>query len=261
MAAPTVITDLNVSVGSNTPSSGDNVAPDLDNYLRGIQAILRRTNAKGSNIASASTTDIGASTDGDFIDVTGTTTITSLGTIAAGIVRTVRFTGSLTLTHNATSLILPGAANIQTAANDIAVFRSLGSGNWICESYPPQSGTYTPTLTAGSGFTSGTAQDAIYSRCGNVVHVDGAITGATVGGGAGVTVSVSLPIPSDFASAYQCQGSVVAYDASNIAITDVVAAYVTGSVTNNYASCIFFNNGAGSANFTIRYRFSYLVIP
>lgn len=95
---------------------------------------LAGASAKGADIASASTTDIGAAT-GDFVDVTGTTTVTALGTIAAGIERTVRFTGALTLTHNATSLILPGAANITTVAGDIAIFRSLGSGNWLCVNY------------------------------------------------------------------------------------------------------------------------------
>jgi hypothetical protein len=41
----------------------------------------------------------------------------------------------LTLTHNATSLILPGATNITTAANDTALLISEGSGNWRCWSY------------------------------------------------------------------------------------------------------------------------------
>jgi hypothetical protein len=52
----------------------------------------------------------------------------------------VRFTGALTLTHNSTSLILPGGASITTAANDGAVFRSLGSGNWLCVAYQRASG-------------------------------------------------------------------------------------------------------------------------
>ncbi len=95
---------------------------------------------KGADIASATTTDIGAGT-GDFVDVTGTTTITGLGTIASGVLRDVRFTGALTLTHNATSLILPSAANITTAANDTARFRSLGSGNWLCMEYKTANGT------------------------------------------------------------------------------------------------------------------------
>ena len=90
--------------------------------------------AKGADIASATTTDIGAAT-GNYIDVTGTTTITGLGTIQAGTRRIVTFTGALTLTHHATSLILPGGANITTVAGDCAEFVSLGSGNWKCTDY------------------------------------------------------------------------------------------------------------------------------
>lgn len=96
--------------------------------------------AKGADIASATTTDIGAAT-GNCVDVTGTVTITGLGTIQAGTVRLVRFTGALTLTHNATSLILPGSANITTANGDVAGFESLGSGNWKCLFYQRQNGT------------------------------------------------------------------------------------------------------------------------
>lgn len=94
---------------------------------------------KGADVASATTTDLGAAT-GEFVDVTGTTTITGLGTIAAGVKRTVRFTGILTLTYNATSLILPSAATITTAAGDRAEFISLGSGNWLCTNYTRASG-------------------------------------------------------------------------------------------------------------------------
>jgi hypothetical protein len=96
--------------------------------------------AKGSDIPSATNTDIGAST-GNVVDVTGTTTITGLGSIQAGAIRYVRFTGILTLTHHATSLILPTGANITTAAGDEAVFVSLGSGNWRCANYFRKDGT------------------------------------------------------------------------------------------------------------------------
>ena len=138
MPVPTTMADLSTTAASNSPAGGD--APSGgDDMLRAIQAIMRTTNAKGADIASATTTDIGAAT-GEFVDVTGTTTITGLGTIAAGIRRVVRFTGALTLTHNATSLILPGAANITTANGDVAMFRSLAAGNWVCESYVKASG-------------------------------------------------------------------------------------------------------------------------
>lgn len=89
---------------------------------------------QGTAIASATTTDIGAAT-GRYVHITGTTTITGLGTKTAGVVRALTFDGALTLTHNATSLILPGAANITTAAGDTAVFVSEGSGNWRCLAY------------------------------------------------------------------------------------------------------------------------------
>lgn len=86
---------------------------------------------QSSDIASASTTDLATAT-GVNVNVTGTTTITALGTLAAGIFRIVKFTGALTLTHNGTSLILPNGSNIVTENGDTAVFVSLGSGNWKC---------------------------------------------------------------------------------------------------------------------------------
>ena len=102
--------------------------------------------AKGADIASASTTDIGAAT-GNYVDVTGTTTITALGTVQAGTQRKVRFTGALTLTYNSTSLILPEATNITTAAGDVADFVSLGSGNWRCTAYLPAAGIVGSIIT------------------------------------------------------------------------------------------------------------------
>jgi len=171
-AIPTAMQDMSTTAASNTPA-GSESPTNADDYLRAIQAILRSTNAKGSDIASASTIDLGAAT-GEFVDVTGTTTITSLGTVAAGIVRTVRFTGALTLTHNATSLILPGSANITTANGDVAQFRSLGSGNWKCVGYIKQSGTPV-ALADGSVATAKLADGAVtFAKLGT-----DAITGAT----------------------------------------------------------------------------------
>lgn len=90
-------------------------------------------------VASATTTDIGA-TVSENVSITGTTTITGLGTAPAGTKRWGRFTGIVTLTHNGTSLILPGAANITTAAGDRFVAMSLGSGNWLVHSYTKANG-------------------------------------------------------------------------------------------------------------------------
>lgn len=109
--------------------------------------------AKGTNIASAATTNIGAAT-GNLVHITGTTTITALGTVQAGTRRVVVFDGVLTLTHNATSLILPTGANITTAAGDIATFVSEGSGNWRCAVYQRASGA--ALSSSGGGLTNWT---------------------------------------------------------------------------------------------------------
>jgi len=98
------------------------------------------TEAKGADVASATTTNIWV-TDGNFIHITGTTTITSFGTAAqAGDERTIVFDGALTLTHNATSLILPGAANITTAAGDRAIVRAETTTNARVIMYQKASG-------------------------------------------------------------------------------------------------------------------------
>ena len=96
--------------------------------------------AKGADVASATTTTIWV-TDGNFIHITGTTTITSFGTAGqAGDERTIVFDGILTLTHNSTSLILPGAANITTAAGDRAIVRAETTANARVISYVKASG-------------------------------------------------------------------------------------------------------------------------
>jgi hypothetical protein len=126
---------------SNKPSGSTSIATGLDDNLRTIQAVTRAWLAhKGSDVASATTTDIGA-VSGSFNDVTGSTTITGLGTVSAGIHKWIKFEGALTLTHNATSLILPGGANITTADGDVAWFISEGSGNWRCLSYMKANGS------------------------------------------------------------------------------------------------------------------------
>ena len=92
------------------------------------------------SIASAGTTDIGSIAN-PFVTITGTTTITSLGSSCqAGQSKIVKFAGALTLTYNATALIVPGAANITTAAGDTAIDVCLGSGNHLIAGYQPASG-------------------------------------------------------------------------------------------------------------------------
>lgn len=123
-------------------SDGNLARPITAGGTGGITAVAGADNlsTKGTDIPSATTTDIGAAT-GRYVHITGTTTITGLGTKTAGVLRIVTFDGALTLTHNATSLILPSGANILTAAGDVVSFVSEGGGNWRCVGYSRATGT------------------------------------------------------------------------------------------------------------------------
>ncbi len=125
-------------------------------------AALDALTVQGANIAAAATTDLATAT-GEFVVVTGNGgPITALGTAPAGIWRFVRFTGTPTLTHNGTSLILPGAANITVAAGDTACFMSLGSGNWQCLFYTEIAGGTVGTLPIAQGGTGQTTAPAAF---------------------------------------------------------------------------------------------------
>lgn len=75
---------------------------------------------------------------GDVVDVTGNTGITAI-TLTDGDERTVRFTGTPTLTNGA-SLVLPGGSNITAAAGDFAIFRGYAAGVVRCVSFVRISG-------------------------------------------------------------------------------------------------------------------------
>jgi hypothetical protein len=87
-----------------------------------------------ADVASAATVDLGAQASRS-LRITGTTTITSFGTAASGVRKRLRIATGLTITHNATSLICPGAANLVLGAGDILDVESLGSGNWVVTDY------------------------------------------------------------------------------------------------------------------------------
>ena len=100
---------------------------------------------RGSDIASASTLSLPA-TGGGVFTVTGTTTVTGISTAQGGRCVKLRFAGSLTLTHNGSSFILPGGANIQTSAGDCAEFindaaTDASGSNWRCFNYQRASGS------------------------------------------------------------------------------------------------------------------------
>ena len=140
-------TAIDTLAGSGS-GSGDMVgANNLSDVSSPITA-YNNLRTRGADIVSASTIDL-TTTTGDLVDVTGTTTITAI-TLADGDERTVRFTGILTLTHGS-SLVLPGAANITTAAGDFAIVRGYAAGVVRCILYSKASGAAVTSGVDGSG--------------------------------------------------------------------------------------------------------------
>jgi hypothetical protein len=165
------IKNWSTTEANNQPDTAD--AFTITGDVRAVQVAVKYLYSQDT-IASATTTDLG-SKDAASLTVSGTTTITGLGTVDAGIRKKVIFSGALTLTHNGTSLILPGAANITTVANDRAEFESLGSGNWRCNYYIRGDGTALLPFTDTSPIVRGSADPTKQVR----FEVDGLTTATT----------------------------------------------------------------------------------
>lgn len=115
-------------VSANMRSEFDAVGVGFDDVYAEILALAAEigvpTNVTEVPVASSSVTDIGDN-NGPVILITGTNPITSFGTNYKGGIF-IRFAGILTLTHSS-SLVLPGAANITTAADDIGIAVPIGN--------------------------------------------------------------------------------------------------------------------------------------
>jgi hypothetical protein len=103
---------------------------------------------RGSTLpAIAPTVNLGLAT-GNFVHISGTTPITSFGTVSAGARFIVCFDDAVVVTYNATTLIIPGAANITTTAGDCMMLISEGAGSWRVVGYFPGTGLPVGTVTA-----------------------------------------------------------------------------------------------------------------
>lgn len=125
--------------GGFTAASPTEVLTGTDSAKGGTPDSIAALWEQGSDIASAGTISFG---EGGYFNITGTTTITDIdfGTDKAGRKAWVQFAGILTLTHNASTLILPTGANITTAAGDTACFVSEGADAVRCVAYSRASG-------------------------------------------------------------------------------------------------------------------------
>ncbi|UIY28686.1 hypothetical protein LZK73_18320 [Neorhizobium galegae] len=148
------------SIASQATAEAGTNNTDLMTALRVRQA----REQPRADIASAATTSLGTLSS-QFIRITGSVAITSFGVADAGTRKHLQFAAPLTLTHNATSLILPNNGNnIVTAAGDTCVAISLGAGNWVIVSYQRAASSNAPI---GEGQT---WQNVTGQRLNNVIY-------------------------------------------------------------------------------------------
>jgi hypothetical protein len=218
------------------------------------------------SLASAASVDIGAAGNSK-VEITGTTTITSFGTVAHKV-RFVRFSGALTLTHNATSLILPTGANIVTQAGDTAIFASDASGNWRCWSYNSggtvggqlkfpatqnassdpntlddyEEGSFTPALNIGGSTTGITYNTQVgdYTKIGNAVRLTfdlilsskGALTGTVTLTGLPFTAAGATPALAGYINSSNAASNVVPIVSGTTIQPNIFAGGNVGQIDN-----------------------------
>lgn len=151
---------LNLSGGSSSTVAISIASPGVitwnaHNLPNGATVVLTTTGALPTGFtagtpyfvvnAAANTFNLALTSGGAAINTSGSqsgtqtatagATVTVFDTIQAGTKRTLIATSAITLTYDATKLILPDAATVIMAAGDVAVFESKGSGNWRCIDY------------------------------------------------------------------------------------------------------------------------------
>jgi hypothetical protein len=194
------VTDAQLTVIGNTSNTntGDQ---DLSGLLPLTGGALsgQLTFATPVTLASASTVDL-MSAGSNIVYISGTTTINSFGTSAETNLIYVKFLGALTLTYNATSMLLPGPGHMTTAANDEAIFLNLGGGNWKCISYTPYSQTGTgatvrasnPTITGNPTIGNSSASSAVNIGTGATSSGNTKTINVGTNGVAGSTTNINI---------------------------------------------------------------------
>src|SRR3990167_5571890 len=139
----------NKTFSGNSTFSGT-IAASGANSFSGINTFTKRVIwNKGADIVSAATLVLG--TDGNIFDVTGATGPITAITVPAGKLFLLQFDSTPTLTHHATNLNLPCAADIVVEAGDRFIGYATAANQVHVFSYVRASGiALTPTLTLGA---------------------------------------------------------------------------------------------------------------
>ena len=171
MPIPTSFADLSTTVASNSPSGSDNVFPDLDNYIRFINAALASIQANSGNGWTSPY-------------VAGTGSLASPSAIGSGTASTGRFT-----TLESTGLTTANSLTVTNASTFTGIASFTGT---------PTGAGLTARFATPGPIGSGTASTGAFTT----VNASGTITGATFSGsGASLTSIPAGQLTGDVAQA------------------------------------------------------------
>lgn len=151
--------------------------------------------AKGADIVSAATLPIGV--DGNSFNVTGSTgPITSFSGMVAGMIFSLEFDSTPTLTYHATNLILPSSANIVAAAGDTSIWQAITATTARCLVYQRRTGLALVAAAADSDatvtFTDITTNNSSTSNHGFLKKLDNVATNFMNGQGNWAAIAGTL---------------------------------------------------------------------
>lgn len=140
------------------------------NYASINQNVLMSAKHLAFATTSVSSGNPDFATSGNVVTITGTGDADTLGTVQAGFIGFIHYGVAVTITHNATSRILPTGASIVTAVGDCEIVLSLGSGNWRTLAYMRASGAALVGTAASQAQMESASSNTVFSTPGIQHH-------------------------------------------------------------------------------------------
>jgi hypothetical protein len=166
------------------------------------------------------------------------------------------------LGYSSTSFLTKTAANTWALDTSVYLTTASAASTYLtpasaASTYAPLSttvaGTYTPTLTNGTNVAASTPRICQYLRVGNTVTVSGGFSCDPTTGSTTTVLSISLPVASNLANAYELAGI-----AANALPSPTEVGQIVGDATNNIATVTM--NPASALNAAWVFSFTYQVI-